>query len=421
MTKTVFTLLYVLIVTLSILIFLSIIRPSEYSFRKPILNEPLISPNYGNLDLIFSENAKLIRKGMTIYDLLMEEKLPPDIITGSIKAINNLKSKLILKPSLKYEFHRNDDNVLTYLLIELARDKYLILEYLPDKIDCTIQNIPTDIEYSVLSAEIKSSLFETLSSHGFSDSVAYELNSIFMWDIDFNTDIHNGDRFVIIFEKITESSGKTSSRNILAARFILHGKTYDAIGFFNEKNYFYYYDLAGLNIKKQFLTSPIKFARVSSRFSRRRFHPILKVFRPHFGVDYSAPTGTPVLSTANGKIIFKGWDKGGGGNSLKIRHPNGFITLYMHLRKYGSNTAPNKEIKQGQVIGYVGATGLATGPHLDYRIQQNGKYINPLNLKNPSSGELSRSHQKYFKIHRDRLMKHIEYFTNIDYYGYYIE
>lgn len=419
-TKTVFTLLYVLIAMLITLIFLSIISPSEYSFHKPLLNEPLISPNYGNLDLTFSENAKLIRKGMTIYDLLIEENLPPDIIIRSIRAINNLKLKLILKPNLKYEFHRND-NVLSYLLIELTRDKYLILEFFPGKIVCTIQNIPTDIEYSVLSAEIRSSLFETLSSHGFSDSVAYELNSIFMWDIDFNTDIHNGDRFVIIFEKITGSSGKTSSRNILAARFILHGKTYDAIGFFNEKNYFYYYDLSGSNIKKQFLTSPIKFARVSSRFSHRRFHPILKVFRPHLGVDYSAPTGTPVLSTGNGKIIFKGWDKGGGGNTLKIRHPNDFVTLYMHLRKFSSNTTPNNEIKQGQVIGYVGTTGLATGPHLDYRMRQNGKYFNPLNLKNPSSGELSRHLHKYYKIHRDRLMKDIIKYTETDFYGIYLE
>jgi murein DD-endopeptidase MepM/ murein hydrolase activator NlpD len=356
---------------------------------------------------------------MTIYDLLIGENVPSNLIAGSINALSKHKYKILLKPNLRYEVIKNDDGIMTSLLIELSRSKHLVLEYMPEKIECSMESIPTNIEYSVLSAEIENSLFETLSSHGFSDSLAYELNSIFMWDIDFNTDIRAGDRFVIIFEKIPVSTGISSSRNILGARFNLHGKIFDAIGFFNDKNYFDYYDLAGNNLKKQFLTSPLKFAHVSSRFSYRRFHPILKLFRPHLGVDYSASSGTPVLSTSNGKIIFKGWDKGGGGNTLKVRHPNGFVTAYMHLRKFAGGSVINKEIRQGQVIGYVGATGLATGPHLDYRIQQNGKYINPLNLINPSSGKLSHSLQKYYKIHRDRLMKHLEKHTNTDYYDYY--
>jgi murein DD-endopeptidase MepM/ murein hydrolase activator NlpD len=242
-----------------------------------------------------------------------------------------------------------------------------------------------------------------------------------MWDIDFNTDIHDGDRFIIIFENILVSGGISSCRNILGARFILHGKIFDAIGFYNDKNFFDYYDLKGKNFKKQFLTSPLKFARISSRFSYHRFHPILKIFRPHLGVDYSASVGTPVHSTGQGKIIYKGWDKGGGGNALKIRHSNGFVTVYMHLQKYSGGIAVNKDVRQGQVIGYVGATGLATGPHLDYRIQQNGKYINPLSLKNPSSGELKSSLQKYFKIHRDRLMRQIDKYSKSDYFGYYKE
>jgi murein DD-endopeptidase MepM/ murein hydrolase activator NlpD len=421
MTKTVFTFLFIVFVILLTLLFLSIIKPSDYSFRKPVFDENLIPPEYYNPDLSFSDNSKLIRKGLTIYDLLVEENVPSNLIAESISALNKQKYKILLKPNLRYEIIKNDDGIITNLLIELSRRKRLILEYGPEVIECSIVSIPANIDYSILSAKIKNSLFETLSSLGFSDSLAYELNSIFMWDIDFNTDIHEGDRFIIIFEKIPVSAGMSSCRNILGARFILHGKIFDAIGFYNDKNYFDYYDPHGKNFKKQFLTSPLKFAYISSRFSYRRFHPILKIFRPHLGVDYCASAGTPVHSTGQGKIIFKGWDRGGGGNALKIRHPNGFLTVYMHLRKYAAGIVVNKDVRQGQVIGYVGATGLATGPHLDYRIQKNGKYINPLSLKNPSSGELKRSLQKYFKIHRDRLMKQIDKYSKSDYFGYYNE
>jgi hypothetical protein len=421
MTKTIFAFLFILFVASTTLIFLTIIQPSYYPFHEPVIKEQLISPDYYNPDLSFSVNSKIIKKGMTIYDLLIEENVPPNLIAGSINVLNKYNNKILLRPNLRYEVIKNDNGILTNILIELSRSKRLDLEYKLDKIECSVESIPTNIEYSVLSLEIENSLFETLSSHDFDDSLAYKLNSIFMWDIDFNTDIHAGDRFVIIFENIPFSAEISSSGKILGARFILHGKIFDAIGFFNDKNYFDYYNLTGNNLKKQFLNSPLKFAHVSSRFSYHRFHPILKMFRPHLGVDYSAANNTPVLSTSNGKIIFKGWDKGGGGNTVKVRHPNSFVTVYMHLRKFAGGVFINKDIRQGQVIGYVGATGLATGPHLDYRIQQNGKYINPLYLRNPSSGELSRSLQKYFKIHRDRLMKQIGRYTYTDYYGYYNE
>lgn len=410
---------YIFIIVLVSLTFLSMIQPEPHLFKEKSLDEDIVTSDLTNPDLSFTDEAKIIQKGMTLYDLLNEENLPSDIINRSLLAIQNLKYTPVLKPNLKYEFIRNDENELIYLIIELTHEKKLILRYLPNKITCSIQNIPPIVEYSILSTEIKNSLFETLSAHGFSDSLAYDLHSIFMWDIDFNTDIRNGDRFTVIFEKTADSSGKHSSRKILGARLIIKGKIHDAIGFYNSKNSFGYYDPNGKNIRKQFLNSPIKFARISSRFSYSRFHPILKIFRPHLGIDYAAPSGTPVLATANGQVIYKGWDKKGGGNALKIRHPNGFVTTYMHLKKFSKGIAVNKDINQGQVIAYVGKTGLATGPHLDYRIQRSGKYINPLSLKNPSSGGLERSLEKYFNVFRNRLISQLNKYEDTDYFGNY--
>jgi murein DD-endopeptidase MepM/ murein hydrolase activator NlpD len=155
------------------------------------------------------------------------------------------------------------------------------------------------------------------------------------------------------------------------------------------------------------LRSPLRFSRITSRFTGRRFHPILKTYRPHYGVDYGAPTGTPVRVTANGVVRFAARDRGGG-NTVKVRHPNGYLTAYLHLSRFASGIRSGHRVSQGDVIGYVGSTGLATGPHLDYRIQRDGRWINPLTLDNKPAEPISEEQLPAFLAWRDELRLALE-------------
>ncbi len=164
---------------------------------------------------------------------------------------------------------------------------------------------------------------------------------------------------------------------VLALRYLQPRRTLEVFHYGDGDAY---YDADGRPLEKMFLRAPLPYSRVTSPFSARRFHPVLKIARPHYGVDYGAPVGTPVRVTANGTVVSAGWD-GGGGKTVKVRHANGFLTAYLHLSRFASGISAGARVSQGEVIAYVGATGLATGPHLDYRVQQNGRWIDPLSLK----------------------------------------
>ena len=230
---------------------------------------------------------------------------------------------------------------------------------------------------SVVAGRIESSLFEAIEAAGEEDQLAVDLADIYAWDVDFNTEIQQGDSFRVVFEKQLLDGSFARNGRILAAeltrgdrvlRAFLHEGT-DGAG---------YYDAEGGPLRRAFLRSPLRFTRISSRFSRSRLHPILNVRRPHLGVDYAAPTGTPVTSTGDGLVIAAGWD-GGYGRSVRIRHANGYETLYGHLSRI--DVRRGQRVSQGTRIGAVGSTGLATGPHLDYRMCQSGRFIDPLRLR----------------------------------------
>jgi len=185
---------------------------------------------------------------------------------------------------------------------------------------------------------------------------------------------------------------------IYAARFINGKRTLDAVVYPDDAGRLGYYDLEGRPLRKQFLRSPLKFSRVTSRFSMSRFHPVLHKRIPHYGVDYGAPVGTPALVTADGTVVFAG-RKGGGGNMVTVRHTNGYETSYLHLSGFGKGVRRGARVTQGQVIGYVGSTGLATGPHLDYRVTLDGKWINPLSISSPAVEPLSEERLTRFLAH----------------------
>jgi murein DD-endopeptidase MepM/ murein hydrolase activator NlpD len=222
---------------------------------------------------------------------------------------------------------------------------------------------------------------------------------VLQWDLDFNRDLQPADRFEILYEEIFLDGAFESIGEILALRYDNAGRSHEAYRFGEPAGY---YDGEGRPLRKLFLRSPLRYSRVTSRFSNRRFHPVLKRYRPHHGVDYGAPTGTPVRATASGTVVSAGWD-GGGGRTVKLRHPNGYLTAYLHLSRFASGIRRGRRVSQGDTIGYVGATGLANGPHLDYRVQRSGRWINPLAMKVEPAPPIPAEQRAGFALRRDRL------------------
>jgi murein DD-endopeptidase MepM/ murein hydrolase activator NlpD len=236
-----------------------------------------------------------------------------------------------------------------------------------------------DTRLAVVSGTIESSLFQTLTDSGEADELALDLADIFAWDVDFNTEIQRGDSYRLAVEKLYVDGSFARYGRILAAEFTRGERRLEAVRFDGERSAGYYAP-DGTPLRKAFLRSPLKFSRISSRFSRARFHPILNVTRPHYGVDYAAPVGTPVLAAGNGVVVSAGW-LGGYGKAVRLRHPNGYESLYGHLSRI--DVRPGQRVEQGTRVGAVGMTGLATGPHLDYRMTRNGEFVDPLRVQSP--------------------------------------
>ena len=247
---------------------------------------------------------------------------------------------------------------------------------------------------------IDTSLFEAAANADIPEDVIMDLVAIFGWDIDFALDIRRGDRFGIVYEELYKDDVKIRNGRILSAEFVNDGKTYQAVYYTDPSGESDYYAPDGKSMRKAFLRSPVKFSRISSRFSNKRWHPVLSKWRSHKGVDYAAARGTPVRASGDGKIIFAG-NKGGYGRLVVIRHGGRYTTAYGHLHRYAKGARNGKKVKQGQIIGYVGSSGLATGPHLHYEFRVNGKHIDPLSHKLPTAMPLPKRYMADFKRHAE--------------------
>ena len=257
---------------------------------------------------------------------------------------------------------------------------------------------------AVVKGSLQGSLEASIQRAGGKAVLAYAMADVLQWDIDFNRDLRVDDRFEIFFEATYLEGEFHRIARILALRYENGGKLLEAYQFGEDGSH---YDADGRPLRKLFLRSPLRYSRITSGFSGRRFHPVLKRYRPHYGVDYGAPTGTPIRVTANGVVQSAGWDKGGG-KMVKVRHPNGYVTAYLHLSRFASGIKSGRRVTQGEVIGYVGSTGLATGPHLDYRVQHNGKWINPQGLKNEPAEPIPREQLADFIRWRDLLREQVD-------------
>ena len=254
---------------------------------------------------------------------------------------------------------------------------------------------------TVISASIESSLYDALKSEGEGPQLAQQIADIFQWDVDFFA-LQRGDSFSLVVKKKFVGSDAVGYGPILAARFTYNGQTFEAFRQESPDGRAGYYGRAGTPVRKQFLRAPLKFTRVTSKFSRSRWHPILHCFKPHHGVDYGAPIGTPVMTTADG-VVIEARRKGGEGNYIRVRHTSRLDTYYLHLSRFAKGIRPGHKVMQGDVIGYVGSSGLATGPHLDYRVNDRGTWLDPLHLKSISPDPLPRSLLQQFRTNVARL------------------
>ena len=265
-----------------------------------------------------------------------------------------------------------------------------------------VKPVPYEIFVTGVKGRIEDSLFQALTDSGEQAQLALEIADIFGWDIDFYTDPRQGDTFEVVVEKKMLGGELLGYGRVLAAQYQNEGKLHQAVLFHDPAGRPAYYAPDGKSMKKAFLRSPLKFSTwVTSGFSRSRFHPILKRYRPHLGIDYHAPVGSPVQSVADGRVVSAGW-KGGGGKTIHLRHAMGYETTYMHLSRI--RVRAGQRVNQGQVIGLTGATGLATGPHLDFRVQQHGKFRNFLSLKLPPAQSVARADWAEFVFARTQLL-----------------
>jgi murein DD-endopeptidase MepM/ murein hydrolase activator NlpD len=279
---------------------------------------------------------------------------------------------------------------LQYLIFPLngGTDRALFVEKTDGKFKITEQALQLDAQVVMKTAEIRHSLFGATDAAGIPDSVATDLADIFGGDIDFHRDLRKGDRFSVVFESIAHHGKMVRTGRILAAEFVNNGKTFSAIWFETTPGHGGYYTSEGKNIRKAFLRSPLEFSRVTSGFTAARFHPVLQKWRAHKGTDYGAPVGTRVKATGDGMVEFVG-TQGGYGKVVVLRHQGRYTTLYGHLSGFASALKKGSRISQGDVIGYVGATGLASGPHLHYEFRINDIHQNPLNVALPTAPPLA--------------------------------
>lgn len=310
----------------------------------------------------------------------------------------------------------SSDGSLHLLTFPLNGEKNAALQIrrTPDGFDAHIHGLAFDTQITMQSAVIRHSLFGAADDAGIPDGVAVQLADIFGGDIDFHRDLRQGDQFSVIYETANHMGRSVQIQRILAAEFINNGKKFHAFWYQGKDGKGGYYSADGRSVKKAFLRSPLEFSRVTSGFSNARFHPVLQQVRAHRGIDYGAPTGTRIKATGDGVIDFVG-TQGGYGKTVIIRHTGNRTTLYAHMSKFAAGVRKGARISQGDIVGYVGATGTATGPHLHYEFRVAGVHRNPLTVALPGATPLPQSELPKFLAHSDSMLTQITAIRNTQY------
>jgi murein DD-endopeptidase MepM/ murein hydrolase activator NlpD len=345
----------------------------------------------------FRTVAGSVSAGQTFASILSNSGLSRLSATQVIEALKPIFNCSRIAPGNEYCVVTNEHGEIVNLSYQVNPVTIYRLCRQGSNLVASKEEVPVDKRVARVSGEIRSSLFEAVNEAGEGDELAVALAELFAWDIDFRHDLQKGDRFTVLLEKYYKGDQCVRCGRIVAAEYRTKEKIYRAIFFKDAQGREDYFTPAGISVRRSLLRSPLKFTRISSRYSLTRYHPILHQTRPHLGVDFAAPSGTPVWSVGDGVIVEKGW-KNGNGNTVSVRHPNGYETMYNHLSRYAKGIAVGKRVTQKDIVGYVGTTGLSTGPHLDYRMKKHGTFVDPLKEKCPPGFPVEEASRKAFSV-----------------------
>ncbi|MFO7756614.1 MAG: peptidoglycan DD-metalloendopeptidase family protein [Bacteroidales bacterium] len=370
----------------------------EVLINKDKLPEPTLDL-YGIDTTSYIRIPGKVKRNQFLSEILNDYNIDYPLINKLINNSGDIFDVRKIKSGNKYTLYLKPgtENRLEYMVYEHDNINHYILDLRDDPHVRKIKRpVNTELRYS--SGTIETSLWDTMLENDLHPMLAIELSEIYAWSIDF-FGLQKGDSFKVIYEEEYIDTISNGIGRIIAASFSHAGSEFHAIPLIQDGEESYY-DLEGNSLRKAFLKAPLRFSRISSRYSNSRLHPILRIRRPHHGVDYAAPTGTPVLAIGDGRIIMREYQSGGG-RIVKIRHNSIYTTAYMHLSGYGKGIAVGKYVKQGDIIGYVGSTGLSTGPHLDFRFYKNGQAVDPLKVEAPPVLPVSEDNiEKFEKVSR---------------------
>lgn len=363
----------------------------------------------------FVVTAGTFTRGTRLFNILRGASLSPQRSQSVVSALAKVLDPRTLKEEDRYEVRHSTSGEFQSLSVVRKLTRFVVeaapgvpFSSLADgraesALAARKEPIPLTTQEKTAAGTLSDSLWLSLRSRGLEPPVIVELADIFAWNIDFLTETRDGDRFALAWKEDRTPDGRLVEVKILGA--IYDGKVtghHRATRFMED-----YYDEKGVSLRKAFLHAPLNFRRISSGFTNRRFHPILRQWRPHHGTDYAAASGTPVVSVGDGTVLFQG-RSGGLGNLVKVRHNATYTTYYGHLSRFAKGVGAGTRVRQGQVVGYVGSTGLSTGPHLHFEVLKNGTTVNFLTLKMPAMGSVPKGRMKAFEQKRDQVLPPLE-------------
>ncbi|RMH17919.1 MAG: peptidase M23 [Gammaproteobacteria bacterium] len=344
------------------------------------------------------EDQVVVRRGDSLSSIFSRQGISPAVLDRIMRTGKTTQTLKRIMPGDVIKFRKDSAGILQALEYDL--EQFKTLEVYTDSdggFSTRIIEHPVERKTRVVQGEIQDSLFQATGKAGVPTKIAYQMADIFGWDIDFMRDLRQGDAFFILYEELYKYGKRVGVGSIIAAAFVNRGHLHQAFRFTDDKGYTDYYDETGRTLRKSFLRTPVEYKRISSYFSLKRKHPVLNRIRAHKGVDYAAPSGTPVKATGDGTVVFAGRN-GGYGRVIRIQHGQTYTTVYAHLSAFRRGIRKGRHVRQGQIIGYVGMSGLATGPHLHYEFRVNGVHRNPLTVKFPKSRPISSQAMQQFNL-----------------------
>ncbi len=348
-----------------------------------------------------------IQSGDSLARIFSKQEIPARQLHDIVASGKDAKKLTRIYPGQKLRMRTTPEDGLLELVYEIDALNQLHVVRNEDSYQAQMVEREPERRQVRAAGTIQDNLFLAAQRSSLPHKITMKLAEIFGWDVDFALDIREGDQFALIYEELFLDGERIGTGDILAAEFVNRNKTHQAVRYTDDSGRTDYYSPKGRSMRKDFLRTPVDFSRISSRFSTGRKHPILNRIRAHKGVDYAAPRGTPVKATGNGKIVLRG-NKGGYGRTVIVQHGSTYRTLYAHLSRYASGLKNGSRVQQGQVIGYVGSSGLATGPHLHYEFHVNGAHRNPLTVKLPAAAPLPKQFREKFKLESENLLAQLE-------------